>query len=269
MTFQLVSMIGAAVFGGLWASFVNVVVYRVPRGESVVSPPSACPQCHERIAWYDNVPVLGWLWLLGKCRRCKAPIAFRYPMIEFVGMVLSAALMMRFGLTPTFLYYFVFAFALLAISFIDLDTWLIPDVISLPGIALGLCAGMFIDDLVWWSRPVGALAGGLFFFLMAKGSEVLLKKEGLGLGDVKLLAMLGAFLGFEALPLIVLFASVQGLLVGITWAKLRKGVPPPPAPDGFQPPPGAVPFGPFLSLGALEVLLFRDTIVVHLVGWLT
>lgn len=262
-------IIAAAILGGLWASFVNVVIYRVPLGQSVVFPPSACPKCHNRIAWYDNVPVFGWLWLRGKCRKCKNPIAFRYPMIEFIGMMLGAALMTRFGPSLAFLYYFVFSLALLAISFIDLDTWLIPDVISIPGIILGVAAGFAIEDLQWWSRPAGAIAGGLFFYIVAKSAEWILKKEALGLGDVKLLAMIGAFLGIEAIFAVLTFASMLGLVVALTWSRMRHGEPPPPAPDGFQPPAGAVPFGPFLSLGALIVLFFRDTIFLQLGGILS
>lgn len=268
MTDRTWLIVAAAIFSGLWASFVNVVIYRVPREQSVVFPPSRCPQCGQGIKWFDNVPVFGWLWLRGKCRQCKLPISPRYPMIEAIGMALGAALMSRFGLTLAFPYYLVFALALVALSFIDIDTWLLPDVITLPGIAVGLLGGLVQDDLSVWSRPLGAVVGGLSFYAIAKGAEFILKKEGLGLGDVKLIAMIGAFLGVEAVPVVTALAAVQGLVVGLIWQRLRHGEPPPPAPDGFQPAAGAVPFGPFLSLGALQVLLFRDEISVTIANWL-
>lgn len=245
----------AAVFGALWGSFLNVVIYRVPRGESVVSPPSHCPSCNAPVAFYDNIPVLSWLILRGRCRRCHAPFSARYAIIEALCGGLSFGLMTLFGPSFAFGYYFIFVFALVAISFIDLDTWLIPDVISLPVLAVGLAGAWFLPGHPLLAHVLGASIGGAGLLLMAFVIEKVLKKEGLGYGDVKLLAMIGAFTGVVTLPLVLILASTQGAVIGLLWMALRKG-PPKAAPDGFVPAASAVPFGPFLSLAALEILVF-------------
>ena len=248
-------------FGGVWGSFLNVVIFRVPREKSVVSPPSSCPRCGARIAWYDNVPVLAWLWLRGKCRKCKAAISPRYPMIELITAFVSWALMHRFGPTGAYVLYFVFACALIAITFIDLDTWLIPDVITYPGIALGIIGAVALPEQPVVDHLLGAAIGGGVLAIVAVGAKWALKKDGMGFGDVKLLAMIGAFLGTRSLVFVVMLSSIQGVVLGIIWLTVnRNKPPPPPQADGFVPPAGAIPFGPFLSLAALEYLFFSDTL---------
>jgi leader peptidase (prepilin peptidase)/N-methyltransferase len=253
----------AAIFGALWGSFLNVVIYRVPRGESVVSPPSHCPRCNQPIAFYDNIPIFSWLILRGRCRRCRAPFSPRYALIEALCAGLGFLLMTLYGPSFAFAYYFIFVFALVAVSFIDLDTWLIPDVISLPVMAVGLAGAWFLPGHPLLAHVLGASIGGAGLLLIAVVVEKILKKEGIGYGDVKLLAMIGAFTGVIMLHLVLLLASLQGAIVGSLWVLLRRK-PPQAAPDGFVPAASAVPFGPFLSLAALEVLIFGP----QLLGWI-
>jgi leader peptidase (prepilin peptidase)/N-methyltransferase len=247
-------------FGAVWGSFLNVVIYRVPRNKSLVTPPSSCPSCGARIKWYDNVPILGWLWLRGKCRSCRAAISSRYPMIELCTAMVSLALMHRFGPTGSYVYYFVFACMLIALSFIDLDTWLIPDVITYPGLIFGLLgAFLLLPGHPVADRAGAALIGGGLLLAVALGAKVILKKDGMGYGDVKLIAVIGAFSGTGSLIFVVLLSSLQGALIGAIWLRMNKDKPPPPPQeDGFVPPPGAVPFGPFLSLAAIEYTFFSD-----------
>ncbi len=256
----------AGLLGLLWGSFCNVVIYRVPRGESIVHPASHCGSCNAPIAWFDNVPIFSWLILRGRCRRCQAKISPRYIVVEALCAVLGAAVMWQTGPTFAFIYDFVFVLVLVVLSAIDLDTWLIPDVISIPTLFFGLATAWLLPGHPWLFHLLGCTIGGATLFLMAFGIEKLMKKEGIGYGDVKLLALIGAFLGPFALPLVLLLSSTQGAIVGIVWMRIRAGEPHKVAPDGFQPAPSAVPFGPFLSLAALEVLFFQNQIS-QLIGW--
>ncbi len=251
----------ALTFGAVWGSFLNVVIYRVPRRKSLVWPGSSCPSCGAQIRWYDNVPLFAWLWLRGRCRACQARISARYPLVELLTALLSFALMLRFGPTGSYVVGFVFMLLLVALSFIDLDTWLIPDVISLPGIVLGIAGAWLLPERPVSDHALGAAVGGGLFWAVALIAKAIVKKEGMGLGDAKLLAMIGAFLGVASLLPVVLLSSIQGALIGSLWVyKKRHEPPPPPQEDGFVPPKTAVPFGPFLSLAALEYLFFSEEI---------
>jgi leader peptidase (prepilin peptidase)/N-methyltransferase len=250
----------AVSLGAVWGSFLNVVIYRVPNKISVVSPPSACPKCKSHIAWYDNVPVLAWLWLAGKCRKCKAPISPRYPMIELLTALLSWALMVRFGPTGAYVLYFVFVCLLVSLTFIDLDLWLLPDSLTYPGMVVGLVgAATLLPEKPIADHALAAIIGAALFTTVALVAKWILKKDGMGFGDVKLIAMLGAFLGTGSLYFIVLLSSIQAVLVGVVWIRMnRNKPPPPPQEDGFVPDPRALPYGPFLALAALEYLFFSD-----------
>jgi leader peptidase (prepilin peptidase)/N-methyltransferase len=218
----------AFVLGALFGSFANVVIYRVPRGLSVVRPGSACPGCGTPIRWYQNIPILSYLALRGRCATCKAPISIRYPLVELVCAVLALAVWQQALLNPAafeladklvlFTFHFFFMLGLVIIIFVDLDTMMIPDVISLPGTALGLLAALLLGDftgVTWRDSLAGAgLGAGViwfirFFYRRFKGVE------GMGLGDVKLMAMLGAFLGWKAVLFILLAGSVQGMLYAV------------------------------------------------------
>jgi leader peptidase (prepilin peptidase)/N-methyltransferase len=236
----------ALVFGAVVGSFLNVMIWRLPRGESLIRPGSHCPLCGAAIRWYDNIPILSWLMLRGRCRHCRAWISIRYPLVEAAAALLSFFLYRRFGHSWHYLIYFGFASALLAASVIDLAHRIIPDEISLTGTAAGLLIALLPHAPVpFVSALFGALAGFLSLFMVMAGYWLITRREGMGLGDPKLLAAIGAFLGWQALPFVVLAGSFFGVMVGlpmILWAKKGRYY--------------KIPFGPFLSLGAWLWLLF-------------
>ena len=260
-------------FGAVVGSFLNVVIGRLPAGESLVHPPSRCPKCATPIAPYDNIPVLAWLWLRGKCRACGQPISARYPLVELLVGLLAVALLRRFGPTWPALGYFAFVAALVALAYIDLDTWLLPHEITWPLIAVGLLSPLWNPGVTFFASAVGAVAGIAIFGGIALFGEKVLKREVMGWGDVWLLGGIGAWLGWQALLPVVLLSSLQGLVVGVIVlaVRKRKDEPPPsdvqpieqePPEDDWVPPPTAVPFGPFLALAAIEQVLLGPAIVL-------
>lgn len=240
----------AFAFGAVVGSFLNVCIYRLPAGKSVVFPPSHCPKCDYRIRFYDNIPIVSYLLLGGKCRSCKTPISIQYPLVELVNGLLTLFLFVKFGPTLSFLMLFVFSSALVTITFIDLEHQIIPDVISLPGIALGFALSFFIPWLGWKNSLIGILLGGGSLLFVAYGYQFLTKKEGMGGGDIKLLAMMGAFLGWRSIPFIIFFASMIGSIIGITVMTVQKK-------DSKL----AIPFGPFLAFAALLYVFFGREII--------
>ncbi len=243
-------------FGAVWGSFLNVVIARLPEGLSVVSPPSRCPRCQQQIAWYDNVPILSWLWLRAKCRGCGLPISARYPLVEALGGLLAVGIAFRLGPSGASLAYFVFALLLLALSFIDLDHFWLPEQLSLPLLGLGLASPLWNRELgatlaaynlvpgppllqgfaASWG---GALLGAGILWAVGKLGSVVFKKEAMGLGDVVLLAGIGAWLGVQSLFFVVMFASMQGAAVGalMIWRKGRaEGPAPEPVADSVTAP---------------------------------
>jgi leader peptidase (prepilin peptidase) / N-methyltransferase len=219
-----VALAGAAV-----GSFLNVVIARVPAGESIVHPRSRCPRCGTPIAWYDNLPVVSWLLLRARCRSCRAPISWRYPLVELLGAGAALLALQRHGPSLAGLAEFAFVAALVALAFIDLDTWLLPNEITWPLIAVGLAAA-WAGAAAAPSLRAAAWGAGLGFGAFATVSLVgsrLLKREALGFGDVWLLAGLGAWLGHVALLPVVLLASLQGSVVGIALVLLGRAQPGP------------------------------------------
>jgi leader peptidase (prepilin peptidase)/N-methyltransferase len=253
MSIQLQILIFAFAMGAAMGSFANVLIHRLPLGLSIVSPGSRCPSCGKGIRWFDNIPVLSYFILGGRCRGCSTIISPRYPLVEVLSGLLFAAVVMRFGIQPATAPLALFAWALVVITFIDLDHRIIPDVISLPGTALGLG----FSFLPGFPRPmdsvVGVAVGAGFLFLVLFAYEKIMGEEGMGMGDVKLLAMIGAFLGWQALPVTILVSSLTGSVVGVGYA-LVKG-------ESVRKFP--VPFGPFLALGAVAHLFFG----VELIQW--
>lgn len=241
----------AFALGAMVGSFLNVVIARLPRpGESIVFPASRCPACQAPIRWYDNIPLLSFLLLGRRCRACNALISWRYPAVELAMALLSVALLGKFGPGVAFAGHFVLTAALLAIIFIDAEHQIIPDVISLPGIALGFLFS-FVNPLVTWqSSALGILAGGGSFYLIALVYFLLTRREGMGGGDIKLLAMIGAFQGWQALPFVVFISSLLGTVIGVgAMIKQRKG--------GKT----VIPYGPFLAMASLLFLFFRQDIL--------
>jgi len=252
----------AGLFGAVWGSFFNVAIVRVPRGESIVRPGSRCPHCAAPVRAADNIPILSYLLLGGRCRACRAPISARYPLVEALAGLLAAALWWKFvagdpsqaaGVRlARFACYFAFGGVLLVLSFIDLATKLLPDVITLPAIPILYLAAFGAHGADWQERLIGAAAGYLFFRLIADFYYYVLKREGLGLGDGKLLAVIGAVLGWRALPFVVFVGAVVGALMSLpiaVWKRRRQ-------PDAGAEPLRRVqiPFGPFLALAALVYL---------------
>lgn len=237
-------------FGAIVGSFLNVCIIRLPKEESIITPGSHCPYCHEPIAFYDNIPLLSYFILRGRCRHCKKSISIQYPIVEGITALCSLLLFIKYGLSPTYLLYFAFVSALIVITGIDLYYQIIPDVISLPGIGVGLLGALLFLPIAFLNSLLGMLLGGGSLFLVGTLYHWLFKREGMGGGDVKLLAMIGAFLGWKAVILTIILGSLVGSVIGIIII-LLKG-------KDFK---YAIPFGPFLSLGAVVSLFFQDEII--------
>lgn len=240
------------VVGAMVGSFLNVCIWRLPREESVVFPPSHCPHCGTRIRARDNVPLVSFLLLRGRCRACGGPIAWRYPAVELLTAVLAVLLWWRFGPTPAFAVAALFVAALIVVSVIDLDHQIIPDEISLPGIVAGVLVAVLGYGPPLVDSIVGVLLGGGLLWAVAAGYAALAKREGMGGGDIKLLAMIGAFLGWRGVLVTVILGSLAGAVIGVGLIALAGA-------DRRVP----IPFGPFLALGALCALFFGEA----LAGW--
>jgi leader peptidase (prepilin peptidase)/N-methyltransferase len=232
-------------------SFANVCIHRLPRGRSIVSPPSRCPSCGALIRPWDNVPVLSWLWLRGRCRACRAPISFRYPAVETANGLLWLGLASLRGPSLQTLVSMVLVSALLVLSLVDLEHQLLPNAITLPGIVLGLAASLLPGSAVGPISAAAAAGGGwLAFAAVARAYERTRGMEGLGQGDWKMAAMLGAFLGWQKMLLTVLLASVGGTVVGLALIALRGR-------DMRY----ALPFGTFLGVAGILVVFLGDPIL--------
>ena len=229
--------------GAVVGSFLNVLIFRIPEGQSIVLPSSHCPKCGHAIRVYDNIPIISYLILRGKCRDCREKISVQYPIVEAITALISLLLFLKFGLSFKYLSSFIFTCALITITFIDLRHQIIPDVISLPGIPVFFFLAIFFMNLTVWESLLGILIGGGCLFAIAFLYEIITKREGMGGGDIKLLAMLGAFLGWKSLFFILFVSSLLGAVVGVS-AMIIKG----------QDMKYAVPFGPFLSIAAILYL---------------
>jgi leader peptidase (prepilin peptidase)/N-methyltransferase len=232
--------VGAAI-----GSFLNVIIYRLPEEQSIILPASHCPACNHAIRFYDNIPLISYVFLKGRCRHCEGAISLRYPLVELLTAILSLMVYWKFGLSAQYLCAFLFVCALVVITFIDLDHQIIPDVISLPGIPLFFLGAVFVMKLRFLDAFLGFLIGGGVLYGIAFFYELITKREGMGGGDIKLLAMIGAFLGWQSLLFVLLVSSLTGAVAGVTIMLVRG-----------QDMKYAVPFGPFLSLGAVAYLFF-------------
>ncbi len=234
-------------FGALVGSFLNVCIHRLPREESIVWPGSRCPTCGRSIAWYDNIPIVSYLLLAGKCRHCSSSISWQYPVVELANALGYVGLFWWFGLTWVAVAYAVFFSALLVITAIDFAHYIIPNVITLPGIGLGLVFAATFLPVGIVNALLGVLLGGGLLWFLAWISPYVFGKEGMGGGDIKLLAMVGAFLGWKPTLLTVMVGALVGSIVGIGLiaAKIIRR-------DHY------LPFGPFLALGAIVALFFSQ-----------
>ena len=243
-------IVGSIAFGAIVGSFLNVCICRIPKGESIVFPGSHCPHCQRSIPFYDNIPLVSYFVLRAKCRYCQGPISLQYPLVEGVTALSSFLLLSRFGVSWSYFFYFSFLASLIVITVIDLFHQIIPDVISLPGIGVGLIASFILPQVTFLNSLIGVFLGGGSLFLVATFYQWLFKREGMGGGDVKLLAMIGAFLGWKAVILTILLGSLIGSIIGVIVMMLK-------GKDLKY----AIPFGPFLSLGAAFALFYGETII--------
>ncbi len=272
MTESVVFAIGALLIGLCVGSFLNVVIHRLPkmlergwqaqcaelRGENpapgpvynLMVPRSACPACGAPITALQNIPVVSWLMLGGRCAGCKAPISARYPVVEVLGGLLAACAIWRFGVTPQGIAACIFLWSLLALTMIDFDTQLLPDSITLPLLWAGLIANLWHTFASLPDAVIGALAGYLSLWTIYWLFKLIRGKEGMGYGDFKLLAALGAWLGWQLLPVIVLLSSVVGAGIGISLIVFKGR-------DHSVP----LAFGPYLAIAGAVALFFGSTLV--------
>jgi leader peptidase (prepilin peptidase) / N-methyltransferase len=253
MNYPTVSLAG--ILGLCVGSFLNVCIHRLPRHESLIHPPSRCPNCGRQLSWFDNIPVVSWLLLGGRCRGCKAPIAVRYPLVELITAILWVAIA---ALTPPgalLASRLVLVTALIVLFMIDLEHQILPNVITLPGIAVG-----FLFSLIAPPGPLssllGIVAGAGILYAIAAGYLLVRGEEGMGMGDVKMLAMLGAFLGWPAVLLTLVLSSFAGAVVGLLLMAFSRG--------NMR---YALPFGTFLAMGALVAMLSGDAILAWYLGF--
>ncbi len=237
----------AFIVGAAIGSFLNVCIFRMPAKTSIVKPGSQCPHCRKPIHYYDNIPLISYILLKGKCRNCGGSISWRYPLVELITAILAMLLFIKFGPTLEFIAFFIFTAVLIVITFIDLDHQIIPDVITLPGIPIFFLAAIFLVKLPLLEALLGLLIGGGVLLTIAFVYELISKREGMGGGDIKLLAMIGGFLGWKSLIFILLVSSLTGAVIGIGTMIVKK-----------QDMKYAVPFGPFLSLAAVAYLFWGN-----------
>lgn len=255
MTPLLIYPLFVFVFGMIVGSFLNVCICRIPKNESIVSPPSHCPLCSYQIRWYDNIPVLSYLILRGKCRGCGTHISLQYPLVELLNGILALFLFLRFGPTLVFAALFLFCSALVVITFIDIEHQIIPDEISLSGIIAGFVLSFFLQGHTWLNSLLGILLGGGSLLLVAYTYQRLTGKEGMGGGDIKLLAMMGAFLGWKSVPFIIFTSSLAGSLIGVSIMLFQKK-------DSKL----AIPFGPYLAFGAVLYIFCGKALIRWYLG---
>jgi leader peptidase (prepilin peptidase)/N-methyltransferase len=232
------SVIFVAVLGAMVGSFLNVCIYRLPIGKSIVWPASACAQCGRLLAWFENIPVVSWTLLRGRCRTCKKPISGRYPLVESLTALMFAAAWWYYGPGWLFVSRILFGCALIVLFAIDLEHHLLPNLITLPGIVVGFALS-FVSGPGWVDSLIGILVGGGVLYAIAEIYYRVRDEEGLGMGDVKMLAMIGAFVGWKLTLVTLMMASFAGSMIGLGLILMQRG--------GMK---HALPFGTFLALGA-------------------
>jgi leader peptidase (prepilin peptidase)/N-methyltransferase len=236
----------AVILGAAFGSFLNVCIYRLPRGESLLHPPSTCPACGTRIAWYDNIPILGWVMLAGKCRRCGARISVQYPLIEILVAALWGCAAWGYGITWQGLSAAVFGTLLLGIAVTDARHYIIPDEFTWGGLVLGLLLGLAGGWPALGQAALGAAVGFGLLYLVAWGGEKVFRKEAMGGGDIKMMAMVGAFVGWQGVLLTIFGGALLGTVIFVPISLRTKKL---------------VPFGVFLAVGAAVSFVAGHAIV--------
>ena len=236
-------------------SFLNVVIHRLPKRESLVSPGSRCPSCNKRIRFYDNIPLLSFLILNGKCRHCGAAISWRYPVVEGLTALVIMALFTVYGWSWHFCAYGILILFLIPISFIDLETGFIPDKLTIPAFLMGIIFLVAFQIVNWKSALIGAVSGGaLLVFLMILG-KFIFKKDAMGMGDVKLLVLIGVYVGFPAVLISLFLGSIAAFIMILVGLITKK-----------QDLESTIPFGPFIAIGTLTYLLGGKSLIAWYLG---
>ena len=256
MSQDLLNLVAAGLFGLCIGSFLNVVIYRLPLGQSLISPPSRCRNCGYSLRWFDNIPVVSWLVLRGRCRKCGVGVSWQYPLVEVITGALFVLVVWMTPMGPLVASRLILVCILIALFGIDLEHQILPNIITLPGIAIGLLFSLItapgLKDAL-----IGVALGGGILYAIAYGYYLWRREEGMGMGDVKMLAMLGAFLGWKAVLVTLILASFSGAFIGVAMMSLQKG--------GMK---YALPFGTFLALGALAAMFVGDPLVAWYAGLL-
>ena len=229
--------------GAIFGSFANVIIVRWPSEENIVIPRSKCRSCDKQILNIDNIPIISWLLLKGKCRFCKSKISTMYPIVELLMALLFLAVYLTTGLSITGVEYLIFVFGLLTISVIDLKHFLIPDILSISGILIGVLGALINPERMILDSFFGIVLGGGIFWITGFMYHMIKKEHGLGGGDIKLLAWIGAVLGWQSIPFIIMFSSIVGTFIGVIVMFKTKG--------GMK---TVLPFGPFLALASCVYL---------------
>lgn len=249
------NLIVAAMFGLCIGSFLNVVIYRLPLGQSLASPPSRCRDCGYSLRWFDNIPVLSWLFLRGRCRKCAVRVSWQYPLVELITGALFVLVVWVTPMGPLVASRLILVCILIVLFGIDLEHQILPNVITLPGIMVGLVFSVFAPPGIR-DALIGAVLGGGLLYGIAYAYFLWRREEGMGMGDVKMLAMLGAFLGWKAVLVTVILASFTGALVGMAMMASQRG--------GMK---YALPFGTFLALGAVAAMFVGDPLIAWYAGF--
>jgi leader peptidase (prepilin peptidase)/N-methyltransferase len=249
LTVEAITLIALTLIGASIGSFLNVCIYRLPRRESLVWPASHCTSCGRTLAWYENVPIVGWLALRGRCRTCGERISIVYPIVELVTALIFVCGYLIYGWTPLLAVRLLFACAMIVLFVIDLQHQILPNVITLPGIVVGFILS-FVLPPGWLTSLLGILIGGGVLFAIMEAYARARGFEGLGMGDVKMLAMIGAFLGWPLMLLTLVLASFAGSVIGVGLMATQRG--------GMK---TALPFGTFLAVGALVAAVAGDAIL--------
>jgi len=237
-------MAAVVLFGLIFGSFLNVVIYRLPQGLSLVRPGSHCTVCNKSIPFYYNIPILGYAVLRGKCVKCGVSFSWRYPLVEGLTALCLAGLYLVFGMTAQFVLYGILILFLIPIAFVDLDTGLILNKLTFPGFILGAALGLGLQVETWLSMLLGAVSGGAVIWLFSVLGKLIFRKESIGMGDLKLLVMIGVYVGFPDVLLCLFFGMAAGsviILGGMILRKIKLG--------------DTIPFGPFVAIGTLIFLL--------------
>jgi leader peptidase (prepilin peptidase)/N-methyltransferase len=251
-----VNVILIFILGLIVGSFSNVCIYRIPKNESIIYPASHCPKCRSKIKPVDNIPLLSYILLKGRCRNCKSKISIQYPIVELLTGLTYLIIYLTYGLSIQSLIYIILSSALIIIAFIDLNEQIVPDVISLPGIVIGFILSFFVPYISFVNSALGVFVGGGIILIIGTVGSVIFKKEAMGGGDVKLAAMIGAFLGWRYITISLFLGFFLGALAGIflIMSKIKSRE-------------DAVPFGPFIVLGSFITLLWGEKIISWYLGF--